>query len=123
MKKAKQNDETLAAMSQVDPFEFGYNPDAGITISGALFMALMNLAGTVAHSEGKEYVEVVAFKLGDTPKDSEERMVRILTTPLGLQAEEILNQIMSVHMENINVGLATNKVQGPKLDMGDAPKG
>ena len=114
----KQNEEKLAAMSQVNPFEHGYNPDAGITISGALFMALLDFAGAVAQSESKEYVEVVNFKLGTQPSEEQEKTVRVFTTPLGLKADQVFNEIMGVHYENIDKGLTVTQ-NTPKLDLGE----
>ena len=110
-KEEKKNAENLAALSQVNPFDHGYKPGTGVTISGELFMAFMDFTGAIAQSERKEFVELVAVPMGAQPEadNGEPKTVRVLTTPTGFKADQLFNEVVAMHYENINKGITVSE--------------
>lgn len=105
-----------------NPFQFGYAPDSMVTIPGALFTKFMNLSAAVAQKETQEMVEIIAFEMGaQNPQPPEKETVRVFTTPMGKEAEQTFNETMTIHLQNIETGVATNIEESnrPKLDLGD----
>lgn len=122
-KKAEQkaNDEKLAALSQVNPFEYGYKPGSGVTIPAELLMAFLEMMQVVVRNESKEFVEMVSFEMGTQPNEEQTPIVRVMVSPVGKRAEELFNSLMEVHFQNIDSGLAVNRNQ-PQFDFGDEVK-
>jgi hypothetical protein len=117
----KQEQEKLAAMSQINPFDYGYSPEAGVTIPAEVFMAMLEFTQVVAKNETKEQVEILSFPIDKGPsQDPQTHVVRILTSPIGKRSEDIFNMFMNIHFENIDKGLAVDR-NAPKLDLGDVP--
>ena len=120
-KEEAANQEKLAAMSQINPFEFGYKPGTGITVDANLFMGLLEFSQVVARNETKELIEMIRFPMGTQPPQEEPTPnVSVVTTPIGKRSQEIFDTMMNIHFENIDKGLAVSHT-APKLDFGDQP--
>lgn len=119
-KEEQANEERLAAMSQIDPYQFGYKKGSSVTIPAELFMAILDITGAVAQKEQERIVERLSFKQGEQPEESEP-LFKIITTDIGFKAEEVFNNTMEVHYSNIDKGFAVN-LTAPALDFGDESK-
>lgn len=117
----KEQEQKLQAMSQINAYDFGYKPGTGITIPAELFMAMMDHSGAVAQKETQELVEVVSFEIGSQPQTKEPKTVRVYTSGLGMRSEQLFNELMNIHYENIDKGL-TVPIGEPKLDLGEEPQ-
>lgn len=122
-KEEQARDEQIAAMSRVDPFEHGYAPGTMVSVRGELIIAVMQVLGSIAQSERKEFVEVTAFKVGEQALENDPKVIRVLTTQLGAEAENVFNATLDAHYANIEAGITITQGDEPKLDMGNAPKG
>lgn len=120
-KKERETEEKLAAMSQVDPFSEGYRPGSGVTVPAEVFMAMLDFSGYVAQTEQKEMVELTSFKMGEQPGDKGEETIRIYTSGMGKKGDQLFNELMSIHYENIDKGVTVNHNVGVELDLGDGP--
>ena len=104
-----------------DPFRYGYKPDSAVTIPVELFMRVIDLTGAVAKNEVKERIEVLSVELGAEVTEQQKPIVRVFTTPVGRASEELFNEFVNVHIENIEKGLAVD-LNTPALDLGDESK-
>ena len=104
-----------------DPFRYGYKPGSAVTIPVELFMRVIDLTGAVAKNEVKERIEVLSVELGAEVTEQQKPIVRVFTTPVGRASEELFNEFVNVHIENIEKGLAVD-LNTPALDLGDGSK-
>lgn len=104
-----------------DPFRYGYKPGSAVTIPVELFMRVIDLTGAVAKNEVKERIEVLSVELGADVTEQQKPIVRVFTTPVGRASEELFNEFLNVHVENIEKGLAVD-LNTPTLDLGDESK-
>lgn len=104
-----------------DPFRYGYKPGSAVTIPVELFMRVIDLTGAVAKNEVKERIEVLSVELGAEVTEQQKPIVRVFTTPVGRASEELFNEFLNVHVENIEKGLAVD-LNTPTLDLGDDSK-
>lgn len=104
-----------------DPFRYGYKPGSAVTIPVELFMRVIDLTGAVAKNEVKERIEVLSVELGAEVTEQQKPIVRVFTTPVGRASEELFNEFVNVHIENIEKGLAVD-LNTPALDLGDESK-
>lgn len=104
-----------------DPFRYGYKPGSAVTIPVELFMRVIDLTGAVAKNEVKERIEVLSVELGAEVTEQQKPIVRVFTTPVGRASEELFNEFLNVHVENIEKGLAVD-LNTPTLDLGDESK-
>ena len=115
--KAMENEEK----GNFDPFQFGYKPGTAVTIPVELFMRVIDLTGAVAKNEVKERIEVLSVELGSEVTEGQKPIVRVFTTPVGRASEELFNELVNVHVDNIEKGLAVD-LNTPSLDLGDESK-
>lgn len=124
-KKATKEAKTKAMKTEpqgnIDPFKYGYKPGAAVTIPVELFMRAIDITGAVAKNEVKEHIEVLSVEMGAQVTEEQKPIVRLLTTPLGRASEELFNEFLNVHVENIEKGLAVD-LNTPTLDLGDESK-
>lgn len=104
-----------------DPFRYGYKPGSAVTIPVELFMRVIDLTGAVAKNEVKERIEVLSVELGAEVTEQQKPIVRVFTTPVGRASEELFDEFLNVHVENIEKGLAVD-LNTPTLDLGDESK-
>lgn len=121
-KKAQQEqEERMAVLNQVDPFKFGYKGDSAVTIPASVFMALLDYTGGVAQTEQKQVIQKLAFEKGTQPTaESQKEIITVVTSPIGLQAEQLFNELLNTHYENIDKGFAIS-LENKTLDLGDEP--
>ena len=120
-KVAKTKAMKTEEQANFDPFRFGYKPGAAVTIPVELFMRAIDLTGAVAKNEVKERIEVLSVELGSEVTEQQKPIVRVFTTPVGRASEELFNEFLNVHVENIEKGLAVD-LNTPTLDLGDESK-
>lgn len=126
MAKQKKGEAKSKAMKpetqeNFDPFRYGYKPGSAVTIPVELFMRVIDLTGAVAKNEVKERIEVLSVELGAEVTEQQKPIVRVFTTPVGRASEELFNEFLNVHVENIEKGLAVD-LNTPTLDLGDESK-
>ena len=126
MAKQKKGEAKSKAMKpetqeNFDPFQYGYKPGSAVTIPVELFMRVIDLTGAVAKNEVKERIEVLSVELGAEVTEQQKPIVRVFTTPVGRASEELFNEFLNVHVENIEKGLAVD-LNTPTLDLGDDSK-
>ena len=122
-KKGVEKTKTMNPETQenFDPFRYGYKPGSAVTIPVELFMRVIDLTGAVAKNEVKERIEVLSVELGADVTEQQKPIVRVFTTPVGRASEELFNEFLNVHVENIEKGLAVD-LNTPTLDLGDESK-
>ena len=122
-KKGAEKTKPMNPETQVnfDPFQYGYKPGSAVTIPVELFMRVIDLTGAVAKNEVKERIEVLSVELGAEVTEQQKPIVRVFTTPVGRASEELFNEFLNVHVENIEKGLAVD-LNTPTLDLGDDSK-
>ena len=122
-KKGVEKTKTMNPEAQVnfDPFQYGYKPGSTVTLPVELFMRVIDLTGAVAKNEVKERIEVLSVELGAEVTEQQKPIVRVFTTPVGRASEELFNEFLNFHVENIEKGLAVD-LNTPTLDLGDDSK-
>ena len=120
-KEAKTKVMKTEEKGNFDPFQFGYKPGSAVTIPVELFMRVIDLTGAVAKNEVKERIEVLSVELGAEVTEQQKPIVRVFTTPVGRASEELFNEFVNVHVDNIEKGLAVD-LSTPTLDLGDESK-
>ena len=122
-KKGAEKTKPMNTETQVnfDPFQYGYKPGSAVTIPVELFMRVIDLTGAVAKNEVKERIEVLSVELGAEVTEQQKPIVRVFTTPIGRASEELFNEFVNVHVDNIEKGLAVD-LNTPNLDLGDESK-
>ena len=125
---SKQDEQVKEQQVITDPFKFVYTPGTKVIIDGGFFASVLQYLGASAQEEIKEMVIVNQFPLATGPQRDETGMVKmpeeqvILTiSPKGKRAEILFQEGMSIHMEQIENGIAvdvnTVPTQSP-LDLG-----
>ena len=122
-KKGETKSKAMKPETQVnfDPFQYGYKPGSTVALPVELFMRVIDLTGAVAKNEVKERIEVLSVELGAEVTEQQKPIVRVFTTPVGRASEELFNEFINVHVENIEKGLAVD-LNTPTLDLGDESK-
>ena len=109
-----------------DPFVYGYSKGTLVTVSAEVFAAAMQFLGGYAQGEITENIIFNEFPTATGPVVDErgqivapEEKVVLSISRKGKQAEGIFNELMDVHITNINNGLAINMEEPaqPKVDL------
>jgi hypothetical protein len=125
---SKQEEVAVERPVVTNPLDYGYAPDAQITIPAGLFMAYMQLAGAIAQEETKELILLNQFPLETGPEREANGMpkmqpeqVMMYVSPKGKRAEELFNATIEIHMTMIDSKVAIHRDQAQAEADANAP--
>ena len=126
MSKNKKQEEVLEQKVITNPFDYGYKPGTLVTMDANLFATMMQYIGATAQEEIKTMVVVNQFPLKTGPVKDEngmttmpEEQVMFTISEKGKRAEELFNECIELHIENINKGLAVESPEQSQLNLGE----
>lgn len=126
MSKNKKQEEVLEQKVITNPFDYGYKPGTLVTMDANLFATMMQYIGATAQEEIKTMVVVNQFPLKTGPVRDEngmptmpEEQVMYTISEKGKRAEELFNECIELHIENINKGLAVESPEQSQLNLGE----
>lgn len=100
----------------IDYGNYTYKEDAVVEISGSLFLTLRGLVMNKANKEVKKFYNISAEL---SPEDYHNQKPMIYTSEEGMALIEVVNELNSVHMENVDKGKAITyeELNKPALEL------